>query len=105
MAQQNNGRNGGKLSQEKFVLRAIDTLPNGKGKGIHTAYSGLLWAFTRYFGTGPEKAIARSVKAGAIVARETRGGLMLYKAVDAPPPKAQERGKLALARMGLRVKS
>ena len=97
MAKQNNG----KLTEEQFVLMAIEKLRKGGYRGIHSVYSGFNQAFRAYFGDGadPVGATIRLAKQGKIVTRPARGGVMLYKSGEAPESK--DAGKEALAKMGI----
>ncbi len=94
-------QNKGKLTEEQFVLKAIETLRKGSYRGIHTVFSGFNEAFRTHFGEGadPIGATAKLQKAGAIVIRPCRGGVMLYKADEAPP--AKDAGATTLSAMGL----
>ena len=73
-----------KLSEEEFVVRAIEKLRKPPYKGIHTVYSGFNQAFKEYFGTNPVEMTQRLAEAGKIVVRPVRGGVMLYLPQDAP---------------------
>lgn len=75
-----------KLSEEEFVVRAIEKLRKQPYKGIHTVYSGFNQAFKEYFGTNPVEMTQRLAKEGKIVVRPVRGGVMLYLPQDAPAP-------------------
>ena len=75
-----------KMSEEEFVVRAIEKLRKQPYKGIHTVYSGFNQAFKEYFGTNPVEMTQRLAKEGKIVVRPVRGGVMLYLPQDAPEP-------------------
>jgi hypothetical protein len=75
-----------KLSEEEFVVRAIEKLRKQPYKGIHTVYSGFNQAFKEYFGTNPVEMTQKLAKEGKIVVRPVRGGVMLYLPQDAPAP-------------------
>lgn len=94
-------KNNGKLSEEQFVLLAIEKLRKGGYRGIHTVYSGFNQAFRNHFGDGadPVGATNRLAKAGKIVTRPVRGGVMIYKPDEAPV--AKDKGTEALATMGI----
>jgi len=96
-AKQNKGN--GRLTEEAFVLQAIEAGRNAQSKGIHSVYSGFNQAFRDYFGTDPVAATTRLAKAGKIVVSLRRGGAMLYKAGEEPP--ARSAGTELLAKMGV----
>jgi len=87
------------LTQEEFVLRAIEALRKGGYRGIHSVYSGFNDAFREHFGNGadPVGVTTRMAKEGKIVTRPARGGVMLYKPEDAP--QSNGKGKEALAKI------
>lgn len=91
----------GKLSEEQFVLKAIETLRKGAYRGIHARFSGFNQAFRDYFGedSDPVGVTNKLAKAGKIVVNPCRGGVMLYKPDEAPV--VQNSGAKALAAMGL----
>ena len=91
----------GHLSEEEFVLRAIEKLRKGGYRGIHSVYSGFNEAFRNYFGDSadPVGVTTKLAKAGKVATRFTRGGVMLYKPDEAPVAKAK--GSEALALMGV----
>ena len=97
MAKQNNG----KLTEEQFVLTAIEKLRKGGYRGIHSVYSGFNQAFRAYFGgnADPVGVTTKLAKQGKIVTHPVRGGVMLYKPDEAPQGK--DTGKEALAKMGI----
>ncbi len=92
----------GHLTEEQFVLKAIETLRKGGYRGIHSVYSGFNQAFKSHFGVGadPVGVTTRLAKEGKLVVRPCRGGVMLYKPDDAPI--AKDAGTEALVKMGLR---
>ncbi len=73
-----------KLSEEEFVVRAIEKLRKPPYKGIHSVYSGFNSAFKEYFGTNPIETTQRLAQQGKIVTRPVKGGAMLYLPQDAP---------------------
>lgn len=73
-----------KLTEEEFVIRAIEKLRKPPYKGIHSVYSGFNDAFRRYFGTDPVQTIQRLAQEKKIGIRPVRGGVMLYLPEDAP---------------------
>lgn len=75
-----------KLTEEEFILRAIERLRKGNYKGIHVVYSGFNAAFRDYFGAeaDPRAAVDRLVAKGVVVSRVARGGATIYKAAEAP---------------------
>ncbi|MFQ6078075.1 MAG: hypothetical protein ACE5NJ_02930 [Thermodesulfobacteriota bacterium] len=73
-----------KLSEEEFVIRAIEKLRKPPYKGIHTVYSGFNQAFKEYFGANPVEMTKRLAGEGKIVTRPVKGGVMLYLPKDAP---------------------
>jgi hypothetical protein len=95
--QQNKGN--GRLTEEAFVKKAIQTLRTGKSRGIHVRFSGFNEAFRKYFGVDPRESQDRLVKAGVIVVRPCKGGAMMYLAGDEPA--AVEHADTALAKMGI----
>lgn len=99
--QQNNAKGNGRLTEEEFTLRGIETLRKGSYRGIHCRYSGFNEAFRQYFGEGadPVGSTKRLAKAGKIVVRPCRGGVMLYKPSEAP--EAKDAGSTTLAAMGI----
>ena len=74
-----------RLSEEEFVVRAINKLRKPPYKGIHSVYSGFNQAFKDYFGTNPVETTQRLTEEGRIVTRPARGGVMLYLPQDAAP--------------------
>jgi hypothetical protein len=91
-----------RLTPEQFILQAIVRLrsPGSKFKGIHSVYSGFNEAFRTYFpGEDPVTWTKKLEMEGKIVTRPVRGGVMLYRPEDAPPPRT--RGSDALKKMGL----
>jgi len=97
LAKPNKGN--GQLTEEQFVLQAIETLRKGAYRGIHCRYSGFNEAFRKHFGTDPVTATTKLAKAGKIVTRPCRGGIMIYKPDEAPV--AVDSGTAALAKMGI----
>ena len=99
MTKKNSGN--GTLTEEQFVITAIEQLRKGGYRGIHTVYSGFNQAFRKYFGANadPVVATAELVKTGKIVSRPVRGGVMIYKPDEAP--EAKDAGDAALAKMGI----
>jgi len=96
-----------RVSYKDFVLKAIETRPNPeKGKGIHAVFSGFSTAFKQYYanadGTCPDiKEVCKKLEEeGIIKVRGAIGGVILYKAGDAPTSK-NGNGDSALKRMGL----
>ncbi|UCD70520.1 MAG: hypothetical protein JSW70_05800 [Syntrophobacterales bacterium] len=73
-----------KLSEEEFVVRAIEKLRKPPYKGIHSVYSGFNQAFKKYFGTNPVERTQRLAEEGKIITRPVKGGAMLYLPQDAP---------------------
>ena len=75
-----------RMTEEKFVLRAIDRLHQPKYKGIHTVYSGFNEAFREYYGkdADPVAATKRLATDGKVVIMPSRGGVILYKKGDEP---------------------
>ncbi len=94
-------QNSGKLTEEQFVFKAIETLRKGGYRGIHSVYSGFNAGFRKYFGDGadPVGVTTALAKAGKIVTRPVRGGVMIYKPEDAPA--AKDAGSEALVAMGI----
>ncbi|MCD6309614.1 MAG: hypothetical protein J7M18_02805, partial [Candidatus Eremiobacteraeota bacterium] len=85
---------------EEFVIRAIETLREGNYKGIHTVYSGFNEAFRKYFpNLDLVKTIDQLVNDGKIARRPGKGGVVLYKADEAPS--VWNKGDDALKKMGL----
>ena len=99
--QKNKAEGNGHLTEEEFTLRGIETLRKGAYRGIHCRYSGFNDAFRAYFGEGadPVGSTNKLAKAGKIVVRPCRGGVMLYKPGDAP--EVASKGSTALAAMGI----
>ena len=91
----------GKMSEKDFVLRGIESLRKGSYRGIHTRYSGFNDAFRKYFGEGadPVGTTKKLAEQGVITIRPCKGGVMIYKAGDAPA--AVDGGAKALAAMGI----
>lgn len=77
-----------RLTEEEFVLRAIQNLRRPGYRGIHSVYSGFNEAFRRYFGTDPVQATTRLAAEGKIIVRPARGGVMLYLPEDGVLPAA-----------------
>jgi len=87
------------LTPSEFVIRAIETLRNPPYKGIHTVYSGFNQAFREYFpGLDPVDVTRQMAEEGTIVIRIARGGVVIYKAEEAP---ASLNVKETLTKMGL----
>ena len=89
------------MSEEAFVIHAIEKLRKGGYRGIHTVYSGFNSAFRDYFGdkADPVGVTTKLAKAGKIATRYAKGGVMIYKPDEAPVAKPS--GEVALAKMGL----
>ncbi|OGQ77944.1 MAG: hypothetical protein A3F90_18955 [Deltaproteobacteria bacterium RIFCSPLOWO2_12_FULL_60_19] len=73
-----------KISQEEFVLRAIETLREPGRKGIHSVYSRFNEAFRGYFHEDPVEATRGLAAKRVIEKRPTRGGVILYLPGEAP---------------------
>jgi len=99
--QSNKAKGNGRLTEEEFTLRGIETLRKGAYRGIHCRFSGFNEAFRTYYGDGadPVGSTNRLAKAGKITVRPCRGGVMLYKPGEAPV--AEVAGSAALAAMGI----
>jgi len=91
----------GELSKEDFVLKAIETLRTGGYRGIHARYSGFNEAFREHFGkdSDPVGVTTAMAKAGTIEVRPCKGGVVLYKAGEAPI--GVTKGSEALTKMGI----
>lgn len=88
-----------KLTQEEFVMLAIEKLRNGNYKGVHSVYSGFNEAFKLYFpGENPIEATNTMSEEKKIVVRPAKGGVILYFPQDATQG---SRGEEALKKMGL----
>ena len=90
-----------RLTEEQFTLKGIETLRKGGYRGIHCRFSGFNEAFRKYFGkdADPVGSTNRLAKAGKIVIRPCKGGVMLYRPDEAP--EAKDSGSAALAAMGI----
>lgn len=73
-----------KLTEDEFVLRAIEKLRKPPYKGIHTVYSGFNQAFRKEYNSDPVVVTNRMAEEGRITIRPVKGGVMLYLAQDAP---------------------
>ena len=73
-----------KLSEEEFVIQAIQRLRKEPYKGIHSVYSGFNEAYRKYFGANPTEATSKLAAAGKIVTRPLKGGVMLFLPGEAP---------------------
>ena len=73
---------GNKLSEEEFVIKAIEKLRKPPYKGIHSVWSGFNEAFRVYFGQNPVEATRRLAKEGKIAVRPVKGGVLLYLLED-----------------------
>jgi hypothetical protein len=73
-----------KVSQEEFVIRAIEKLRKPPYKGIHTVYSGFNQAFRKYFDADPIAVTSKMAQDGKIVIRPVKGGVMLYLPEETP---------------------
>ena len=88
-----------RLSHEEFVKKAIVNLRKEGYKGIHTVYSGFNEPFKKYFaGENPVEATNNLAKAGKIVIRPVKGGVMLYLPDEAPGTSSADE---TLKKMGL----
>ena len=75
----------GDLTPEQFVIRAIERLRTPPYKGIHTVFSGFNEAFREFFPLiDPVEFTNRLAKAGKIVIRPVRKGVIIYKPCDVP---------------------
>jgi hypothetical protein len=73
------------MTQEEFILKAIEKLPTPGKKGIHTVFSGFNNAFREYFkGADPIKATQAAAAKGLITTFPVKKGAMLYKAGEGP---------------------
>ena len=80
-----------RLTEEEFVMQAIQKLRKDPYRGIHSVYSGFNEAFRKYFGTNPVEATSRLAKEGKIETRAFKGGVMLFLPGEAPQrPSAEE---------------
>jgi len=80
-----------KLTEEEFVVQAIEKLRKEPFRGIHSVYSGFNEAFRKYFGTNPVEATSRLAAEGKIETRPIKGGAMLFLPGEAPKrPSAEE---------------
>lgn len=88
------------LTPAEFVLRAIETLRDPtRSTGIHTVYSGFNNAFREYFpGLDPVEVTTELAQEGVIAVRPVRGGVMIYKAEEAPNAASP---RATLRKMGL----
>jgi hypothetical protein len=86
-----------KLTEEEFVVQAINKLRKDPYRGIHSVYSGFNEAFRRYFGTSPIEATSRLAAEGKIETRPFKGGMMLFLPGEAPKrPSTEEVIKMIL---------
>jgi hypothetical protein len=86
-----------KLTEEEFVVQAINKLRKDPYRGIHSVYSGFNEAFRRYFGTSPIEATSRLAAEGKIETRPFKGGMMLFLPGEAPKrPSTEEIIKIIL---------
>jgi hypothetical protein len=87
------------LNHEEFIRLAVVRLRIAHFKGIHSVYSGFNEAFRKYFeGADPVKITTECARAGRLVIRPVKNGVMLYLPEDAPQG---DRADLALRKMGL----
>ena len=77
------------MTPEAFVLWAIQRLRKPPFKGIHATVSGFNAAFRERFGQDPAATTSAMAARGLIEIRPVRGGVVLYLAGDAPPPRAR----------------
>ncbi len=91
-----------KLNRDDFVMRAVRALPTGKSKGITVSPKGALTcAFRLTYKADPKATVKRLVKTGQLVSvSQKKGAQRLYLPADAPLS-WQDRGKVALSRMGI----
>jgi hypothetical protein len=73
-----------KISENKFVVRAIKKLRVPPYKGIHSVYSGFNQAFREYFHKEPVEVINKLVADGKIISRPVKGGVLIYLPEDYP---------------------
>ena len=73
-----------KLTEDEFVLKAIEKLRKPPYKGIHTVYSGFNQAFRAEFNSDPVAVTNRMASEGKITIRPVKGGVMLYLVKDGP---------------------
>ena len=92
----------GQITEEQFVILAIERLRKGSYRGIHARYSGLNQSIKSYFGedADPVGITTKLAAAGKIVTRFCKGGIMIYKPDEAPA--VPDSGAAALVKMGLR---
>jgi hypothetical protein len=64
-----------KLSEEEFVVRAINNLRKPPYKGIHSVYSGFNQAVKEYFGTNPVEMTQKLAEEGKIVRGRSKAEL------------------------------
>jgi hypothetical protein len=74
------------LTHAEFTLRAIERLRKGSSHGIHAVFSGFNAAFRSHFSVDPVAAVQKLVEDGTVAIRPCRGGVMIYKADEAPKP-------------------
>ncbi len=73
-----------KISETKFVVKAVKKLRVPPYKGIHSVYSGFNQAFREYFRKDPVEAVNRLVADGKIISRPVKGGVLIYLPEDYP---------------------
>ena len=73
-----------KLTEEEFVIQAINKLRKDPFRGIHSVYSGFNEAFRKYFGTNPVEATSALAAQGKVETRPFKGGVMLFLPGEAP---------------------
>jgi hypothetical protein len=73
-----------KLTEEEFIIHAINNLRKPPYRGIHSVYSGFNEAFRKYFGSNPVEATSRLAAEGKIETRPFKGGVMLFLPGEAP---------------------
>lgn len=79
-----------RISEDDFVLRAIQKLRRPPYKGIHSVYSGFNQAFRNYYDKDPVEATNRLAREGTIVTRPVKGGVMLYLPEEAPAARGSQ---------------
>jgi len=66
-------------------MRSIERLRQPPYKGIHAVYSGFNEAFRKYYPLlDPVTVVAQLAAEGKVVIRPVKGGVVIYKASEAP---------------------
>ncbi len=67
-----------KLTEQEFIIKAVNNLRKPPYRGIHCVYSGFNRAFRDYFMKDPIDSVKALEMAGVVTTKPVKGGVMIY---------------------------